>query len=87
MEIQNIIKTEVGFAWHISIDREMQRSPGYFSGVESAARSSDKETIHASLEGHSETYDNAHADLVQARDNLKAILDDFNKGKKEVKPE
>lgn len=87
MELEHVTKMEVGFAWHISIEREMQRAPGYFSGVESTSRSSDKETIHASLEGHHETYDGALADLQQARDNLKGVLDEFTRGKVEKEEE
>lgn len=87
LEIKQVTRMEAGFGWHISIERELQRAPGYFSGVETVSRSSDKETIHASLEGHHETYDGALADLQQARDNLKGVLDEFTRGKVEKEEE
>jgi hypothetical protein len=66
MEKTIVEKREVGFRWHISIDKELH--------VESGTRTPDKVTLHGSLEGHCETYDFALADLSQATTNLKALL-------------
>jgi uncharacterized protein YdeI (BOF family) len=66
METSTIEKREVGFRWHISIDKELHQ--------ESNTRTPDKITLHGSLEGHAETYDLAVADLSQATTNLKALL-------------
>ncbi len=83
MELQEVTKMEIGFRWHIAVDREVQRPPGYFHGVEVASRSSDKETIHASLEGHAETYDAACSQLEEAKEKVRSVVAEFGKPKKE----
>ena len=65
-EQTKLIKMEVGFRWHISIDKELHQ--------ESNTRTPDKVTLHGSLEGHADTYELCLADLSQATTNLKALL-------------
>ena len=68
MEMTVVEKREVGFRWHISIDKELHQ--------ESNTRTPDKVTLHGSLEGHADTYELCLADLSQATTNLKALLNE-----------
>jgi DNA-binding MurR/RpiR family transcriptional regulator len=64
-ERTTVEKREVGFRFHVSVDNEMRT-------VTSGSKTPDKLLIHASLEGHTDTYEEA---VKQAKDAKKACLE------------
>jgi len=66
LEHETITKQEIGFRWHISIEKETRK--------DTSAKYPDKIVVHVSLEGHNDTYDQAYADLRQAKGNLNSVL-------------
>ena len=76
METHRIVQTEEGYAWHISIEREI-RKPG------EAQRYPDKKVIKASLSGHEASYEHALISLNQARLELERLIREGVNGENE----
>jgi hypothetical protein len=57
-----VVKQEIGFRFHIVIDKELH--------LDSGTRTPDKVTVHASIEGHELTYNDAMNSLKQAKGQL-----------------
>lgn len=68
---ETITKQEIGFRWHITIEKEQRKY------ATDCVKFPDKIMVHASLEGHADTYDLAFADLKQAKGNLNSVLQDI----------
>jgi len=70
-EKTEIEQKQVGYRFHVSIDRELH--------VEGGTRTPDKITAHASLEGHTDTYNEAVSKLSEARGAIETLLKEAKK--------
>jgi hypothetical protein len=63
---------EIGYRWHITIDKELR--------IETGAKYPDKTTIHASLEGHEDTVAQASAAINAAKKTLESLTKEEEAG-------
>ncbi len=66
MELKEISQREVGFKWQFAVEKELH--------IESGTRTPDKVTLHASLEGHADTYGEAVEQLESAKKEIDTVL-------------
>lgn len=76
---QTIEKKEVGYRFHVAVDRELH--------VESGTRTPDKITIHASLEGHTDTYEEAVSEMKESKAQIMEEVAQQEQPVKEEKPD
>jgi len=66
--VQTVERRDIGFRFHVSIDKELR--------TETGAKYPDKTVVHASLEGHEETYDAAVESLKTAKQELLKLVEE-----------
>ena len=64
-ETSRIVQTEIGYTWHVSIDREIRKP--------TEAKCPDKTVIKASLTGHEMKYGEALTSLNHAKRELEKL--------------
>jgi len=76
--VQTVEKKDIGYRFHVSVDKELH--------VESGTRTPDKITIHASIEGNTDTYEEAISELKESKENIMKEISQQEQSAKEEKP-
>jgi hypothetical protein len=64
-ETAAVTKQEIGYRWHITIEKELRTSTG--------AKYPDKTVIHATLEGHEDSFQAAEKGIETAKTTLEKL--------------
>jgi len=65
-EVSKVERREVGYRFHIAVDKELR--------TETGAKYPDKTQVHASLEGHADSFEEAVKQLRDAKVKVNEVL-------------